>query len=227
MKNDYIINNDEIVLVTGANGFIGKRVVNSLLEMGFTYVRCFDKSPGILSTVEKFKKSYKETKIEAVVGDLLNETDCRTATKGVSIIYHLATGMGRSFKEAYTNSVENTKNLLDSTLNNQKLKRILTVSSFAVYSNKKLKRGGLLDESCELEPEPELSGEPYCYGKVKLEEFLREYGEKYGVKSVIVRLQLIQPSGLPGRFISNKPKLHPKQTIRIFSCTTHHLVSTW
>ena len=37
----YIVNPAETILVTGANGFIGSRVVRTLLSYGFKNVRCF------------------------------------------------------------------------------------------------------------------------------------------------------------------------------------------
>ena len=36
-----IIGRDDLILVTGATGFIGSRVVESLLDLGFRNVRCF------------------------------------------------------------------------------------------------------------------------------------------------------------------------------------------
>ena len=41
MNSEYIVSLDDRILVTGANGFIGTRVVAALLEYGFTNLRCF------------------------------------------------------------------------------------------------------------------------------------------------------------------------------------------
>ena len=38
---DHIVGADDRILVTGATGFIGRRVVERLLELGFRNVRCF------------------------------------------------------------------------------------------------------------------------------------------------------------------------------------------
>ena len=45
MKNNWIINKSDLILITGANGFIGFRVVKILLEYGFTRLsRLIDQS---------------------------------------------------------------------------------------------------------------------------------------------------------------------------------------
>ena len=41
MNSDYIISQDQRILVTGSNGFIGSKVVENLLEYGFANLRCF------------------------------------------------------------------------------------------------------------------------------------------------------------------------------------------
>ena len=67
----------------------------------------------------------------------------RKATEGVSIIYHLAAGLDKSFAGAFMNSAFATRNLMDAFLEWDRPKRFVNVSSFAVYSNLDLKRGAL------------------------------------------------------------------------------------
>ena len=50
-----------------------------------------------------------------------------------------------------------------------------------------MKRGALLDETCEVESHPERRGEAYCYGKVKQDEVVLDYHKKHEVPYVIVR----------------------------------------
>jgi hypothetical protein len=40
MDREFIINGDNPILVTGSNGFIGAKVVETLLAYGFTRLRC-------------------------------------------------------------------------------------------------------------------------------------------------------------------------------------------
>jgi nucleoside-diphosphate-sugar epimerase len=80
-----------------------------------------------------------------------------------------------------------TRNLLVAFLNVGKPGRFVNVSSFAVYSNLSLKRGGLLDETCPLEDAPQERFDAYGFGKLKQEELVREYGRNHKLPYVILR----------------------------------------
>lgn len=186
--NNIIINPDEKVLVTGANGFIGTRVVKNLLGRGFTNLCCFVRPGGNTAKLEKFLEKTGRAASETVFrGNLLSLDDVRKACSGVKVIFHLAAGVGKSYPTCVMNSVVTTRNLLDAVIGNDGFKRFLNVSSFAVYSPRRLKRGAVLDESCDVEARPEIRGEGYCYGKAKQDDLIREYHEKYNVPYVLVR----------------------------------------
>ena len=186
-QNDFIIDYCDPLLITGSNGFIGSKVVESLLSYGFKNLRCFVRPSSNLATLNKIISSFEKSKVEVVKGNLLFPDDCKKVTEGVSVIYHLAAGIEKSFPGSYMNSVVSTRNLLDSTLKYQVIKRFLNVSSFSVYSNIKIKRGGLLDESCQLENQLMQRYEPYCFGKIKQDELVLDYNRKYKIPYVIVR----------------------------------------
>lgn len=113
--------------------------------------------------------------------------DCESAAKGVSVVFHLAAGVEKTFPGCFMNSVVTTRNLLDAVARDGRLKRFLNVSSFAVYAPAKLKRGEILDERCGVERRPHLRGDAYCYGKAKQDELLLDYGKKHQIPYVIVR----------------------------------------
>ena len=197
--SDSIINQTEPILITGSNGFIGSKVVEKLLDSGFTNLRCFVRPSSNLSRLNKIIGSSGNANIKVVEGNLLSNTDCKKATEGISIIFHLAAGRGeKSYPDAYINSVVATRNLLDATLEEKCLKRFLLVSSFTVYSNKKISRGGILDENCELEDKPMLRGEAYCYAKIRQEEIVRVYCSKFNIPHVIVRPGVVYGPGNNG-----------------------------
>ncbi len=188
MKDRYIISKDDKVLVTGSSGFIGARVVECLLNYGFTNIRCFVRPSSRLEGLQTvLKKFLTPPTVEFVRGDLLSRDDCKMAAEGVSVILHLAAGFEKSFAGAYMNSALATRNLLDGFLDYGKAQRFVNVSSFAVYSNLKMKRGALLDETCELEDRPQERYDAYGFGKLKQEEIVREYGQKRSLPYVIVR----------------------------------------
>ncbi|MFV9644574.1 MAG: NAD-dependent epimerase/dehydratase family protein [Desulfobacterales bacterium] len=187
IQGDFIIDSDDLILITGSNGFIGSRVVETLLRYGFRHLRCFVRPSSNLTTLNKIISSFDNDGIEVITGNLLSRDDCKKATEGVSVIFHLAAGVGKSFPACFLNSVVTIRNLLDTISHDTNLKRFLNVSSFAVYSNLKIKRGGLLDETCEVESQPQRRGEAYCYAKAKQDDLLLEYNRKYNIPYVIVR----------------------------------------
>src|SRR5205823_10642048 len=114
--------------------------------------------------------------------------DCARAMKDVAVVFHLAAGRGeKSFPDSFMNSVVTTRNVLEAAVRYTCLKRFVSISSFAVYSNRHKPRGRLLDESCPIEPHPELRGDPYCFGKVKQDAIVHDYGRRFGIPVVIVR----------------------------------------
>jgi nucleoside-diphosphate-sugar epimerase len=188
MNLTWIAASDHCVLVTGSNGFIGVKVVKTLLEYGFSRLRCFIRPSSQLGQLEKALSQFEAGRtVELVTGDLLSPEDCRKAAEGVSIIYHLAAGFDKSFAGAFMNSALATRNLLEAFLERGQPKRFVNVSSFAVYSNLSLKRGALLDEVCPLEDAPQERFDAYGFGKLKQEELVKEYGTKYKLPYVILR----------------------------------------
>lgn len=187
MNGDFIIGLDDLILVTGSNGFIGSRVIETLLRYGFTNLRCFVRPSSDLTALDRTCSSRVGVDVEIVKGNLLSEGDCRKATKDVSVILHLAAGIEKTFPGSYMKTVVTTKNLLESTLQSRSLKRFVNVGSFAVYTNIHLKRGGLLDEGCAIETQFMKRYEPYVYAKAKQDEMVMEYGKNYAIPYVIVR----------------------------------------
>jgi nucleoside-diphosphate-sugar epimerase len=185
---DYIARPMDRILVTGSNGFIGAKVVETLLEYGFTNLRCFVRPSSSLDRLKEALDGLSGgNEVELTFGDLLSRNDCRKAANGVSVIYHLAAGFDKSFAGAFMNSALATRNLMDVFLENGRPKRFVNVSSFAVYSNLKMKRGALLDETCPLEQAPQERYDAYGFGKLKQEEIVKEYGERYQMPFVILR----------------------------------------
>ena len=187
LNSDYIVSRDKRILVTGSSGFIGSRVVERLLEYGFANLRCFVRPSSRVAHLNRLVSRFPGTDVQLVTGDLLSRDDCRKAAQGVSIIYHLAAGMEKSFAGAFMNSALATRNLMDAFLQVGEPTRFVSVSSFAVYSNVSLKRGALLDETCPLEDAPQERFDAYGFGKLKQEGLVKEYGEKHKLPYVILR----------------------------------------
>jgi nucleoside-diphosphate-sugar epimerase len=188
MNAEYLVSPDDRILVTGSNGFVGAKVVETLLEYGFLNLRCFVRPSSRLDRLKEVLDRFPAGEsVELISGDLLSRIDCRNAAKGVSVIYHLAAGFDKSFAGAFMNSALATRNLMDAFLQQEQPMRFVNVSSFAVYSNLNLKRDALLDETCPLEEAPQERYDAYGFGKLKQDELVREYGERYKLPYVVLR----------------------------------------
>jgi nucleoside-diphosphate-sugar epimerase len=197
IPHDFIVGQDDRILVTGATGFIGSRLVANLLERGFRNIRCFARPSSAAVWVDSLSASASAAgRVEVITGNLLSLEDCHAATKDVAVIFHLAAGRGeKSFPDAFMNSVVTTRNLLEASMQHQCLKRFVNVSSFTVYTNTKKPRWRMLDESCPVETQAELRGDAYGYAKLKQDEIVAEYGRKFGIPCVIVRPGVVYGSG--------------------------------
>jgi nucleoside-diphosphate-sugar epimerase len=188
MNPKFICPPGDRILVTGSNGFIGVKVVETLLEYGFFNLSCFVRPSSRLEKLKEVLNKYPNAQhVEIVSGDLLSREDCRNAAQGISIVIHLAAGFDKSFAGAFMNSALTTRNLIEGFVERGQPKRFVNVSSFAVYSNLKMERGALLDEECPLEDSPQERYDAYGFGKLKQEEIVRKYGKSHGLPYVILR----------------------------------------
>ncbi len=203
-SEEFIVSKADKILVTGAAGFIGSRVVEDLLSRGFTNIRCLVRKTSNMVDLKEVIARYEGGQgVEFFTGNLLSREDCLRMTEDVLVIYHLAAGTGtKSFSDAFLNSVVTTRNLLDGALGRKSIRRFVNVSSFAVYTNRHNTKRGVLDETCPVENDPGSRDEAYCYGKVKQDELVMSYGRDAGLPYVILRPGSVYGPGkvfVPGR----------------------------
>ena len=77
---------DELVLVTGATGYVGGRLVPRLLDAGYR-VRCLVRDP------RRLQGRSWQSRVELVPGDALDASSLEAACRGVSAAYYLMHGM--------------------------------------------------------------------------------------------------------------------------------------
>src|SRR2546427_12655980 len=105
-RDDFIIGPDDPILITGATGFIGSRLIESLLDRGFRNLRCFARPSSEVARVEAIAGRRGGARVEVIKGNLLSREDCVTATKDVAVIFSFAAGRGEeAFSPAFLNSV--------------------------------------------------------------------------------------------------------------------------
>jgi nucleoside-diphosphate-sugar epimerase len=184
---EMIVAFDDLIVITGSNGFIGSKVVETLVRRGFTNVRCFVRPSSNLTRLERVLSAAPGVRAEIVEGNLLSREDCAKAAAGARVIYHLAAGIEKTFPGSFMNSVVTTRNLLDAVVHFGVLKRFVNIGSFATYSTWNMRRGQLLDETCELETKAVERAEAYTFAKLKQDEMVVEYAKKHDLPYVILR----------------------------------------
>lgn len=90
-----VLNKDDLIVITGAGGFIGGSLTRYFKEQGFTRIRAIDKKP--------LAEWYQQVSgVESLSLDLSERDNCRRAAEGAVEIYNLAADMGgMGFIEKY------------------------------------------------------------------------------------------------------------------------------
>jgi nucleoside-diphosphate-sugar epimerase len=200
IQNSFIAQPDDCILVTGAAGFIGSRVVDALLKRGFRNLRLLTRPSSKMPRLEQVIRSYQDTsQVKIIAGNLLSAADCAAIAKDVKVVLHLAAGKGeKSFADAFMNSVITTRNLLDACVAEGVIRRFVNMSSFAVYRNMGNAKGRLLDETAPVDDHPELRHNSYCFAKAEQDRLVAEYGQRFKLPYVLVRPGVVYGPGNTG-----------------------------
>jgi nucleoside-diphosphate-sugar epimerase len=159
------------ILVTGATGFIGRYLVNALCKNH--QVRCLVRKTSDISMLRNIN-------VAIVYGDLLVKNSLDLALDKIDLIYHLAGEVySRKRNDYFNGNVLASKNLVE-VAKEKEVKRMIFLSSLAVY--KPVKSKTLLTEESECAPIA-------LYGKTKLsaERLIKESG----IPSVVIRAPVV------------------------------------
>jgi len=178
--------NGNRVLVTGAAGFIGSHLCETLIKNGSEVV-------GLIGP-ECDTRWIEHLDMTLIRGDLTDKKSLLKALPGINRVYHLAGKLGGSKSEKiFKTNYEGTKNLVDVCLENgAKVDRFLFVSSHAVMGP--TPKDKLYNEEMECRPVSD-------YGKSKLmaEQYLQAINGQ--LPHTIVRMPIVfGPRSLKGLF---------------------------
>jgi nucleoside-diphosphate-sugar epimerase len=131
---------EELVLVTGASGFIGSTLTEKLLKLGYR-VRAFDN----LETGNIINLDLRHPRLEFFYGDIKNLEDLRSAMKGVKGVFHLAAASKvlpslKDPKMATFNVDMNaigTANLLEAANETKMVQKVIYAASSTYYGNQR------------------------------------------------------------------------------------------
>lgn len=166
------------VLVTGATGFLGKYVVEELVEHGYQ-VRAFGRN-------SKVGRSLENTSVSFFQGDLTNADDVTEACKEMDLVVHagaLSTIWG-PWEDFYQANVLGTKYVLEACRQTD-IQRLVYVSSPSIYAAPKNQL-----EIKESDAPEENNLNNYIRSKLASEKLFNDYPD---VPSIILR-----PRGLFG-----------------------------
>lgn len=175
------------VLITGAGGFLGQHLAQSLLDMGFKVWNFSRKShPKLL-----------QMGVQTIQGDLRDEDSVRNALLNMDAVFHVASmvGMWGKYEDFYKTNVVGTENIINGCLYHNIKKLIYTSSPSVVFGKDDLCG---VDETIEY-PEQYLCH--YAETKALAEQLVLEANGKT-LATVALRPHLI--------FGPNDPHIFPK-----------------
>ena len=166
------------VLVTGANGFLGRHVVPALLERGHA-VRALVRPAARLDDLRW------PASVEVFRADLRTARNLEAAFAGVEVLVHLAAAVTGGEDAQFAATVSGTERLLEAMARTQ-CKRLVLASSFSVYDWSNIR--GTLDEDSPLEPVPDLyERDGYSIAKSWQERITRRFAAQHGWDLTVLR----------------------------------------
>jgi len=160
------------ILVTGATGFIGSRIVERLYFEYNNIARCLVRNCGKIASIARFKN-------EIAYGDLLDYNSLSKATKGIDVVLHCAYGNTSDNNLNSKINVDGTENLCRASLKNN-VKRFIYLSTVEVYGKN---RPSHVDERTNTS----YSGNSYADSKLEAEKICLKYRKDKSLPIVILR----------------------------------------
>lgn len=171
------------ILVTGADGFIGSHLVETLVDKGydvkaFVYYNSFN-SWGWLDSLSKEKLA----KIEIFTGDIRDPNGVRTAIKGCDVVFHLAALIAIPYSYHSPDSYVDTN--IKGTLNVLQACRDLGVEKLLVTSTSEVYGTALYVPIDEKHPKQGQS--PYSASKIGADFMAESFYRSFDLPVTIVR----------------------------------------
>lgn len=177
------------VLVTGANGLVGKALCASLVQSGIPF-RAAVRSPiSVLTGLDNF-----------VTGAIDGSTDWQGALTDVTVVIHLAARV-HVLNDTAENPLEEYRRInVQGTLNLAENAVTAGISRFVYLSTAKVNgesthKGQAFSESDEPNPL-----DPYAVSKHEAEQGLRKIADQTGMDVVIIRPPLVYGPGVKANF---------------------------
>jgi nucleoside-diphosphate-sugar epimerase len=166
------------LLVTGGTGFIGSHLAEEGRRRGADVVVL-----GLTDRPEEQGNAdlLRRSGVEIISGSITDAELCRRAARGATHIFHLAVAMregGKSDEFFESINLDGTRHLLEAA-SQQRVERFVYCSTIGIYGHR---APGITLEDSPLSP-----GNIYERTKVSAELLVRDFAERCGVPSVILR----------------------------------------
>lgn len=212
------------VMVTGANGFVGRALVQRLLALGQLNNRTITK---LLLLDQHLSGSIADPRVRSYEGSVTDATLLRRAlADGVDVVFHLTSIPGGTAEKDYPLGYQ--VNLLASLELLDQL-RLLAIPAVVVYASSVAVYGGdLPGRMSEVElPDPELS---YGAHKLMVEIAITDLARRGEVDGRVVRLPGIvarpsEPNGLRSAYMSDL--LHAVASNQHYCCPVSPQATSW
>jgi nucleoside-diphosphate-sugar epimerase len=170
---------NETVLITGATGFVGSRLVERLV-LGTDYK--------VKAMVRRFSGAglarLARLPVELVLADLLDLDALTEAAKNCDIIVHCAYGNSGDAEQRKEVTISGTENVLKAALQ-AKVWKVIYLSSSAVHGRDP--KSPVVDESAPFGDD----GDVYSVSKIEAEKIVWRYHQEHGLPVVVFRPTLI------------------------------------
>jgi predicted dehydrogenase/nucleoside-diphosphate-sugar epimerase len=165
------------VLVTGANGLIGRHLVRRLLQEG-NRIRLFVRR-------QPEAEWMNDANVEVFLGDLGDPAAVDRAIAGTEIVYHVGAAMKGGAYEHERGTVCGTQNVVDSLLRHN-VQRLVYISSLSCLHAAAARRGDVITEDWPIEPFPTKRG-AYTQAKTAAEEIVLDAVRDRHLRAVLLR----------------------------------------
>jgi len=165
------------ILVTGANGLIGRHLVGRLLQQG-NRVRLFVRR-------RPEAEWMNDGKVEVFLGDLGDPAALDRAVVGTEIVYHLGAAMKGGAHDHERGTVCGTQNVVDSALRHN-VQRLVYISSLSCLHAAVARSGDMITENWPIEPFPTKRG-AYTQAKTAAEKIVLDAVRDRHLRAILLR----------------------------------------
>lgn len=179
-------------IVTGATGFLGRRLVRQLAAEGAEVV-CLIRPSSNCDSLREFVGGELWPRVSLETVAISDPEACMPILENADAVYHVAAGLTGSTSALFLNTVVATRNFIKAATQ-ANVRRFVLVSSMGVYGTAQLPNGTTVDESCPVDEQAHRR-DPYTFSKVKQEAVAWEAFHEQQLPLVVIRPGVIYGPG--------------------------------